>query len=288
MSSTHSDVTLTGCYFHGLDSSRYDRNAQAMALTMKSVASVSNNYIFRTGNGISCWDSDLNCQDNLILNCSQEKVSQEVALEPPAAAATSNHHAANGSDSSASLCRPTSSPSIGLISGISIKSKGNKVQVMNNTIKRCDIGVYIGDHASPVLKDNSIGNSNFAGVFSEYESKPSIVSNSFNGGAKAFVQSSGGKGLGVLLISSSGGLIGKNSFEDFEVSPIMIFSTCHPLLKGNNFDNIDVSDEKQRNVETLMLEHFQADLFKKDEYFYIVDSEVTEREMAEVILKSSK
>jgi hypothetical protein len=68
LSSSHSDVTLNGCYFHGMANS-YERNAQAVALTCKSVASVTNNYIFRTGNGISCLDSDLTCSDNLILNC---------------------------------------------------------------------------------------------------------------------------------------------------------------------------------------------------------------------------
>lgn len=33
-----------------------------------------------------------------------------------------------------------------------------------------------------------------------------------------------------------------------------------------------------------MLEQFQAELFAKDEYFYIVDSEVTEKELHQVIL----
>ena len=37
-----------------------------------------------------------------------------------------------------------------------------------------------------------------------------------------------------------------------------------------------------------MLEQFQADLFKKDEYFYIVESEITERELQEVILTHKK
>merc|ERR1712080_453606 len=42
-------------------------------------------------------------------------------------------------------------------------------------------------------------------------------------------------GLGILLISKSCGLIGKNLFQDYEVSPIMVFSTCHPLLRDNSF-----------------------------------------------------
>ena len=78
--------------------------------------------------------------------------------------------------------------------------------------------------------------------------------------------------------------MGKNHLHDFEVSPIMVFSTCHPLLKDNVFDNIQVDDEKQKSVEKQMLEQFQAELFAKDEYFYIVDSEVTEKELHQVIL----
>ena len=152
--------------------------------------------------------------------------------------------------------------------------------------KNCDVGVYVGQHASPVLKDNEIKSSFFTGVFSECESKPNLVQNQFNGSSKFEKQSKAG--LGILLISKSCGLIGKNFFQDYEVSPIMVFSTCHPLLKDNSFTNIQVDDEKQKNVEKLMLEQFQADLFKKDEYFYIVDSEISERELQEVILTSQK
>ncbi len=291
MSSSTSEITLTGCYFHGLDTSKYDRNAQAVALTMKSVANISKNYIFRTGNGISCWDSDLTCQDNLILNCCQERPQQPSDNSNETLESSSNINTnGNGhtnSNSEAASSSSAASTSLGLFTGICVKSKGNKVQIVDNTIKRCDIGVYVGNCANPVIKDNTITNSNFTGVFAEYESKANIVSNVFNGGSKDVVQHCG-KGLGVLLISSSSGLIGKNVFEDFEVSPVMIFSTCHPLLKGNCFSNINVNDEKQKNVETQMLEQFQAELFKKDEYFYIVDGDTTERELAEVILKSNK
>ena len=160
----------------------------------------------------------------------------------------------------------------------------NKVQVLSNVIKSCDVGIYVGQHASPVIKDNVFQNSYFTGLFAECGSRPSLVQNMFNGGAKNDLVSCG-KGLGVLLISGSSGLIGKNSFSDYEVSPIMVFSTCHPLLKDNQFDNIDVNDEKQKVVEKQMLEQFQAELFQKDEYFYIVDSEITERELQEVILE---
>jgi len=123
-------------------------------------------------------------------------------------------------------------------------------------------------------------------VFAECESKPNLVQNQFIGSSNYDKQSKAG--LGVLLISKSGGLVGKNHFQDYEVSPIMVFSSCHPLLKDNSFMNIQVDEEKQKSVEKQMLEQFQADLFKKDEYFYIVESEVTEHELQEVILTQKK
>lgn len=154
-------------------------------------------------------------------------------------------------------------------------------------IKNCDVGVYVGQYGSPIIKDNQIEASFFTGVFAECESRANLVNNAFNGGAK-FELSSHGKGLGVLLISSSSGLIGKNTFTDYEVSPIMIFSTCHPLLKDNAFENIGVDDEKQKVMEKQMLEQFHSDLFQQDEYFYIIDSEVIEKEMHEVILEKKQ
>eukprot|EP00093_Oithona_nana_P002216 02216.XXX_16908_18848_1 [CDS] Oithona nana genome sequencing. len=263
LSSSHSDVTLTGCYFHGL-AQEYERNVQAVALTCKSVANLTKNYFFHTGNGVSVIDADLTCSENLILNSSQP-----------------------GSGSGSSNGNPNAG-GLGLFTGLLVKSQqGNKVQVLKNVIKNCDVGIYVaGQHASPVIKDNLVQNSYFTGVFAECQSRPSLAHNQFNGGVSKNL-SLGGKGLGVLLISGSSGLIGKNSFTDYEVSPIMVFSTCHPLLKDNLFDNIRVDDEKQKVVEKQMLEQFQADLFKKDEYFYIVDSEITEKELQEVILEKN-
>ena len=176
---------------------------------------------------------------------------------------------------------------LGLFTGLCIKAKGNKVQILNNVLKNCDVGVYVGQQANPVLKDNIIEASYFTGVFVECESKPNLVNNTFNGGAKMENPIASGKGLGILFISSAGGLVGKNVLHDFEVSPIMVFSTCHPLLKDNVFDNIRVDEEKQKSVEKNMLEQFQAELFAKDEYFYIVDSEITEKELHQVILSKN-
>ena len=262
LSSSHSDVTLTGCYFHGL-AQAYERNVQAVALTCKSVANLSKNYFFHTGNGVSVIDADLTCTDNLILNSSQP-----------------------GSSSNGSSSSQGQQPGLGLFTGLLVKAQGNKVQVLKNVIKNCDVGIYVGQHASPVIKDNLVQNSYFTGVFAECQSRPSLAHNQFNGGVNSKSGISGGKGLGVLLISGSSGLIGKNSFTDYEVSPIMVFSTCHPLLKDNIFENIQVDEEKQKVVEKQMLEQFQAELFKKDEYFYIVDSEITEKELQEVILEN--
>ena len=261
LSSSQSDVTLNGCYFHaGLLNFEYERNAQAVALTCKSVANITKNYFFRTGNGISVIDADLSASNNLILNCSQNQ----------------NH-------SEDLKIRST----LGLFTGICVKAKGNKVQLVSNDIKNCDIGVYVGQEASPILKNNDILASYFTGVFAECQSRPNMVQNVFNGGCEKLSskKTTSGKGLGMLLISGSCGLIGKNSFEDYEVSPVMVFSTCHPLLKDNTFLNINIDEEKQKVVEKQMLDQFQAELFQKDEYFYIVESEITEKELQEVILE---
>ena len=121
--------------------------------------------------------------------------------------------------------------------------------------------------------------------------KPNVVGNTFNGGAKHYSSlpnlslTHAIKGLGLLWILKAGGLIGKNNFEDFEVSPVMIFSQCHPLLRDNYFNNVSVDEDKQKLVEKRLLEQFRADLFKKDQYFYMVDSEINEKELQDVILK---
>lgn len=65
----------------------------------------------------------------------------------------------------------------------------------------------------------------------------------------------------------------------------MIFSQCHPLLRNNCFDNVFVDEEKQKLVEKRLLEQFRADLFRKDQYFYMVDSEANEKALQDVILK---
>ena len=261
LSSSQSDVSVNGCYFHAGLNLNYERNAQAVALTCKSVGNLTKNYFFRTGNGVSAIDADLTASNNLIFSCCQN-----------------SNLTGNGSDQSLKS-------TLGLFTGFCVKSKGNKVQLIENTVRNCDVGVYVGQNASPILKNNDILASFFTGLFAECQSRPSVVQNSFDGGGSHLISTGSGKGLGILLISGSCGLIGKNFFRHYEVCPVMVFSTCHPLLKDNTFENIDVNDEKQKNVEKQMLDHFQADLFKKDEFFYIVESQVTEKQLQEVILE---
>ena len=173
----------------------------------------------------------------------------------------------------------------------------------NNLLKQLTNVLYVippfflGKDSNPLIKDNRVEASYFAGIFSECEAKPNVVGNTFNGGSKYHISVSNSntsqsaqtshatKGLGLLWILKAGGLVGKNTFEDFEVSPIMIFSQCHPLLRNNCFDNVFVDEEKQKLVEKRLLEQFRADLFRKDQYFYMVDSEANEKALQDVILK---
>jgi hypothetical protein len=65
-------------------------------------------------------------------------------------------------------------------------------------IKRCDVGVYVGQQAGPVLKENTFEASFFTGIFAEMESRPNLVSNHFNGGSK-IGDLTGSQGLDVVL-----------------------------------------------------------------------------------------
>jgi len=136
----------------------------------------------------------------------------------------------------------------------------------------------------PVIKDNHIIGQSFAGIFNESNSKASIVSNYIDGASKDHSHSAAW-GLGILFLAESGGMVGKNSFENFSVSPIMVFSTCHPLIRDNDYSNVSIDDEKQKELEKAMLQKFKAELFKEDEYFYIVDCSYNEKQLQDVILK---
>jgi hypothetical protein len=255
---TSSDLTVSGCYFYGATSSPPQRNSYAVGVTLKSVARVTKNYFHLTGNGVSCVDSDLTCAQNLVISCSQKFSATQGLL----------------------------SSTLGLFSGVTVRQK-SRVTLNNNKFSRCDVAVYVGDGAVPVVKENSIFSSFFAGIFAEKLSKPNIVANLLDGGAKEAVPAGLPvcAGLGILLLAESGGLVGKNVFSNFSVSPLMVFSSCHPLVRDNEYNDIDVDDEKQKVLEKSMLEQFQAELFRSDQYFYIVDSTFNEKELQDVILK---
>lgn len=252
---TSSDLTVSGCYFYGATSSPPTRSSYAVGITLKSVAKVTRNYFHLTGNGVSCVDSDLTCSQNLVISCSQKF--------------------------SASLNSPST---LGLFSGITLRQK-SRISLNDNKFSRCDVAVYVGDGAIPIVKENTISSSFFAGIFVEKSSKPNIVANSLDGGSKEVAAGLPVCGLGILHLAESGGLVGKNTFSNFCVSPLMVFSSCHPLVRDNEYDAIEVDEEKQKVLEKSMLEQFQAELFRSDQYFYIVDSACNERELQDVILK---
>ena len=61
--------------------------------------------------------------------------------------------------------------------------------------------------------------------------------------------------------------------------------SCHPLIRDNSYTNVNVDDELQKVLEKSMLQQFQAELFRSDQYFYIVDSSENEKQLQDVILK---
>ena len=92
------------------------------------------------------------------------------------------------------------------------------------------------------------------------------------------------RGLGVLFILGSKGLLGKNQFEDFTVSPVMVFTKCQPMLKQNSYININISDERQESLEKDLINQFHNEL-QQDSYFYIIESQEKEEAVWEVIYK---
>ena len=152
-------------------------------------------------------------------------------------------------------------------------------------MQRCDVGIYVGQDSCPLVRDNGVDGSLFAGVFAEAGARANVLGNKFNGGTARPLGRGGGGGFGLLWLNGAAGIVGKNHFEHYEVSPVMIFSQCHPLVKDNTYDNICVDDAKQEVVEKTMLDRFNAELFKQDHHFYIIDSQSTEKSLQHVILK---
>ena len=178
-----------------------------------------------------------------------------------------------------------STSTLGLYSGISIRGQG-KVQLVENLAKQCDVGFYVTKGAMPAVKGNVIDSCFYAGIFAEQEARPNIVNNTFSGGNAASPVHVP-RGLGILFILSARGLVGKNQFEDYTVSPIMVFTRCHPMLKQNSYVNIQLSEERQASMEANLLEQFHSEL-QENSLFYIVDSQQKEETLWEVILKGGQ
>jgi parallel beta-helix repeat protein len=101
------------------------RASHAVAVTLKSVARVDKNYFQLTGNGVHCVDSDLSCSQNLVSGCSRK------------------------------FSTVLSGSTLGLSSGVTVRQK-SRVALSGNHLSRCDVGVYVCDGATPVVKENTI------------------------------------------------------------------------------------------------------------------------------------
>ena len=62
VSCTGSDITVSGCYLQGIQVGQLEAlTSQAVAISLKSVAKIENNYIYKTGTGVSVLNSDVTC-----------------------------------------------------------------------------------------------------------------------------------------------------------------------------------------------------------------------------------
>lgn len=177
---------------------------------------------------------------------------------------------------------------LGHQTGISLRKRASRMQVSENEVEKCDVGVYVGESAMPTVKGNSIACSYFTGMFVECKARPNVIGNSFVGrgswAEKLQHPPEVESGLGMLFVLDSAGLVGKNRFENYDLSPLMVFASCRPVLKSNTFVKVGVNRAKQEEREGKMRELFCADNFKRDTYFYIVDSEEREEGLRETIL----
>ncbi len=258
------------------------------------------NYIRGCGeggtNGLVASDSDLVCSGNLVEDCGSSKRTARISK------LLRDVGLRNGDeDRRLEASVETSAALVGLNTGFSLRGSGRKISLNENCLKRCDVAVYIGRNSSlssssssvtaPItLKSNLMESSSFAGVFAECGAKPNILGNKFHGETNSSVL---GHicGLGVLLVLDCGGLIGKNSFKNYEVSPIMTFASCRPLIRGNVFEKVAMDKTKQGSLEQKMREWFCGDLFRRndaDNHFYVVTSISDEEELRDVIYKGTK
>merc|ERR1711974_210896 len=80
-------------------------------------------------------------------------------------------------------------------------------------------GLHLTDSCVPAVKDNTLDSCFFSGIFAESGARPNLVANTLCGG------DAGGqvpRGLGLLLILGAGGLLARNIFKDYQVSPLMV------------------------------------------------------------------
>ena len=121
VSCTGSDITVSGCYLQGIQVGQLEAlTSQAVAISLKSVAKIENNYIYKTGTGVSIHNSDAACHRNLIYSCSR-RYSQNPDT------------------------------TLGLYSGLAVRGPG-KVTLGENLVKQCDVGVHIADSANPAIR----------------------------------------------------------------------------------------------------------------------------------------
>ena len=175
----------------------------------------------------------------------------------------------------------SSSSGLGLFTGVSVSRKTpGKILVSDNLLLRCDVGVHaVGADCSPAVTANHVEGSFFAGLFAEAGARPNAVGN-------RLVGKNGG--LGCVLIAGSSGLLGKNRFERYRLSPVMSFASCRPLVKANAFADVAVDRPAQEAMEARMREASRAEAFAGDDHFFIVDSEEGEEGLRETLLKSKE
>ena len=114
----------------------------AIAITLRSVSKINSNYIcgspsisdLSSFNGISCMDSDMSAKRNLILHCSKQQTKVPMNGVRGDTSSDDNDDANNGNISTLGLC-----------TGILVKHRA-KLELVDNFIQRCDVGIYIGKH----------------------------------------------------------------------------------------------------------------------------------------------
>jgi len=79
-------------------------------------------------------DSDMSAKRNLILHCSKQQTKVPTNGVKGDATSDDNDDANNGNISTLGLC-----------TGILVKHRA-KLELVDNFIQRCDVGIYIGKH----------------------------------------------------------------------------------------------------------------------------------------------